>query len=477
MTVSLGESPNCEATPWSPFRPPPSSPRNRRRPESARPTSHAGPAPLSSQWAQKACQVLGAADTPRRQEVCRPASAHPSRSRPASAQPSSSLFPGYIATPGQQYAAPPAVVVRSYGGHRDGLLQYQVGKLSPLTPTFSPAWVHDPPQRLNIMDLRLQPSQRAPSCYRCASNTAQATLLQARSLLPFAGHYAHRAECTAIRMCCVCFGTQCSPEFITARSGFAVDPPSPPRSARPNSAAASAASSPRIANPAPTSPRATSPRRNTSSTEPEEPAPNTLPPPGQHRTVGRTLIAYVRQVASCDASGLQQQSQNQPLPQRPQTAGALSTRVSSAQYIPSPGSPTRWGGKVRQASARPTSAARHRQAETGLCESGNYFEGIRKGLAHSPVTEAVRHRTQSSFTPQGMQQESVMTRAMRVSVCVCVCVFAQRIYHSKSVSYMQSCIHQCAASTIAPCVRACVCASRRVVWPEQGLRVSQRAES
>ena len=55
---------------------------------------------------------------------------------------------------------------RAYGGFSEGQLAYQFGKMAPLIPTFAPSWLKDPPQRNLVTDLRLQPSQRAPSCYR-----------------------------------------------------------------------------------------------------------------------------------------------------------------------------------------------------------------------------------------------------------------------------------------------------------------------
>ncbi len=128
----------------------------------ARPNSPHGRAAAA---AAGASPRLGSAGTKRRVHVGLGGSVS---SRPQSACPSVQgvAVAGFISTPGDLYAQPPAIVMRSYAGFAEGQLQYQLGKLGPLTPTFLPHWVHDPPQRLNISDYRLQPSQRSPSCYR-----------------------------------------------------------------------------------------------------------------------------------------------------------------------------------------------------------------------------------------------------------------------------------------------------------------------
>ncbi|KAF5836849.1 hypothetical protein DUNSADRAFT_5340 [Dunaliella salina] len=74
-------------------------------------------------------------------------------------------IPGYLATPGEQYATPPALILRSHSGTVEGQLQYQFGKVAPLGPAYSSAWVCDPPQRPSVSDFRLQPSQRSHTCY------------------------------------------------------------------------------------------------------------------------------------------------------------------------------------------------------------------------------------------------------------------------------------------------------------------------
>eukprot|EP00200_Dunaliella_tertiolecta_P001422 CAMPEP_0202347652 /NCGR_PEP_ID=MMETSP1126-20121109/5922_1 /ASSEMBLY_ACC=CAM_ASM_000457 /TAXON_ID=3047 /ORGANISM="Dunaliella tertiolecta, Strain CCMP1320" /LENGTH=466 /DNA_ID=CAMNT_0048939233 /DNA_START=314 /DNA_END=1714 /DNA_ORIENTATION=+ len=74
-------------------------------------------------------------------------------------------IPGYLATPGEQYATPPALILRSHSGTVEGQLQYQLGKVAPLGPAYSSAWVCDPPQRPLVSDFRLQPSQRSHTCY------------------------------------------------------------------------------------------------------------------------------------------------------------------------------------------------------------------------------------------------------------------------------------------------------------------------
>lgn len=61
----------------------------------------------------------------------------------------------------------PTACHRSHGGIVEGQLQHQLGKIAPLGPTFSPSLVCDPPQRPLVCDLRLQPSQRVHSCYKC----------------------------------------------------------------------------------------------------------------------------------------------------------------------------------------------------------------------------------------------------------------------------------------------------------------------
>eukprot|EP00983_Pelagomonas_calceolata_P076688 1153530-Pelagomonas_calceolata.AAC.2 len=54
---------------------------------------------------------------------------------------------------------------RSHSGTVEGQLQYQLGKVAPLGPAYSSAWVCDPPQRPLVSDFRLQPSQRSHTCY------------------------------------------------------------------------------------------------------------------------------------------------------------------------------------------------------------------------------------------------------------------------------------------------------------------------
>jgi len=64
------------------------------------------------------------------------------------------------------YAQPPATIMRPVGGGMvEGQLMYQLGKFAPLSTTYSPYWLKEPPQRDSVSDFRLSPSQRAASCY------------------------------------------------------------------------------------------------------------------------------------------------------------------------------------------------------------------------------------------------------------------------------------------------------------------------
>lgn len=86
--------------------------------------------------------------------------------RPASAHPAASLgIAGRICSPGSQYSTPPVPVLRSFKGWAEVQLVYQIGKWAPLGPLYASSTVRAPPQRTNVSDLRLQPSQRCPTCY------------------------------------------------------------------------------------------------------------------------------------------------------------------------------------------------------------------------------------------------------------------------------------------------------------------------
>lgn len=60
----------------------------------------------------------------------------------------------------------PATVFREDPVDGHGQLLYRVGKIAPLSPTFSSIWVREPPQRPGVSDLRLCASQRSVGCYR-----------------------------------------------------------------------------------------------------------------------------------------------------------------------------------------------------------------------------------------------------------------------------------------------------------------------
>ncbi|KAJ9529307.1 hypothetical protein QJQ45_007988 [Haematococcus lacustris] len=131
--------------------------------------------------------------------VPRPASPQRPASRPASPPAKLTSLPGFIAAPGDAYSTPPTVVLRSVNGVAEGQLQYQLGKMSPLTPSYAPSWVCDPPQRSSVTDLRLQPSQRKLTCYSpqflsiSASFPAPSTCMLAQ-----AGHSPRRPHAPAL---------------------------------------------------------------------------------------------------------------------------------------------------------------------------------------------------------------------------------------------------------------------------------------